>query len=73
MQDELRPEYDLKNMQVRKVGPGRKYFAGNPVIHLEPDVAAAFPDAAAVNEALRFLIRIRKENMEELPLAKSDG
>lgn len=73
MQDELRTEYDLKNMQVRKVGPKRKYFVGNPVIHLEPDVAAAFPDAAAVNEALRFLIRIRKENMEELPLAKSDG
>lgn len=73
MQDELRPEYDLKNMQVRKVGPGRKYFAGNPVIHLEPDVAAVFPDAAAVNEALRFLIRVTKENMEELPIEKSDG
>ena len=73
MQDELRPEYDLKNMQVRKVGPGRKYFAGNPVIYLEPDVAAVFPDAAAVNEALRFLIRVRKENQAVLPRVSSDA
>ena len=42
------------------MGPGRKKFGD--LIRLEPDVAAAFPDAAAVNEALRFLIRVTKEN-----------
>ncbi|MGH9898370.1 MAG: hypothetical protein ACRD63_03180 [Pyrinomonadaceae bacterium] len=59
MNDELRPEYDLRTLQVRKFGPGRKSFVGS-VILLEPDVAKVFPDAEAVNEALRFLIRIAK-------------
>jgi hypothetical protein len=58
--DELRPEYDLRSLRVRKLGRGRKSFAG--VVRLEPDVAEVFPDADAVNEALRFLIRITKEN-----------
>lgn len=60
MNDELRPEYDLRSLRVRKLGPGRKSFGG--VIRLEPDVAEVFPDADAVNEALRFLIRITKES-----------
>ena len=60
MNDELRPEYDLRSLRVRKLGRGRKSFAG--VVRLEPDVAEVFPDADAVNEALRFLIRVTKEN-----------
>ncbi len=35
---------------------------GNSIVKLEPDVAAAFPDVAPVNEALRFLIQVDKEN-----------
>jgi len=42
-----------------KLGPGRKNFSGT--IRLEPDVAEMFPDADAVNEALRFLIRVTQE------------
>ena len=61
MADELRPEYDLKSLPVRRFGSGRKSFGGS-VVRLEPDVAEAFPTADAVNEALRFLIRITKEN-----------
>jgi hypothetical protein len=57
--DELRPEYDLRSLRVRKLGPGRKNFSGT--IRLEPDVAEMFPDADAVNEALRFLIRVTQE------------
>jgi hypothetical protein len=60
MNDELRPEYDLRSLRVRKLGRARKSFGG--IIRLEPDVAEVFPDAEAVNEALRFLIRITKEN-----------
>jgi len=56
---ELRPEYDLRSLRVRKLGPGRKSFSGT--IRLEPDVAEMFPDADAVNEALRFLIRVTQE------------
>ena len=61
MDDELRPEYDLKSLRVRKVGPKRKSFRGQ-AIQLEPDVAAVFPDSESVNEALRFLIRITREH-----------
>ena len=60
MNDALRPEYDLRSLRVRKLGRERKSFSG--VIRLEPDVAEVFPDAEAVNEALRFLIRVTKQN-----------
>lgn len=61
MNDELRPEYDLSSLRVRKLGPGRKSFGGS-VVRLEDDVAEIFPDADSVNEALRFLIRITRNN-----------
>jgi hypothetical protein len=59
MEDELRSEYDLRKLRVRRVGSGRKSFGGVN-IRLEPDVAEMFPDSEAVNEAVRFLIRITK-------------
>jgi hypothetical protein len=71
MDDELRPEYDLRSLRVRKLGPGRKKFGD--VIRLEPDVAEVFPDAESVNQALRFLIRITKENKPTLGDAKGDA
>ncbi len=57
--DELRPEYDLENLELRKVGPGRRAPEG-PMVRLDPDVLEIFPDARAVNEALRFLIRVTR-------------
>jgi len=66
MEDELRPEYDLLSLQVRKVGPGRKNF-GDSIVYLEPDVAEVFTDSESVNEALRFLLRITRENKPVLP------
>jgi hypothetical protein len=71
LEDELRPEYDLRTLQVRKLGPGRKNYGD--VIRLEPDVADAFPDAEAVNQALRFLIRVTKENRNALRPTKGDA
>ena len=47
LEDELRPEYELRSLHVRRLGPGRKSFGD--VVRLEPDVANAFPDADAVN------------------------
>ena len=64
LEDNLRPEYDLKSLKVRKMGFGRKNFAGTTV-KLEPDVAEMFPNADAVNEALRFLIRSTQLATEE--------
>jgi hypothetical protein len=62
MDNELRPEYDLKSLRVRKFGSERKRF-GSEFVRLAPDVAEVFPDADSVNEeALRFLIRITQEN-----------
>jgi hypothetical protein len=72
MDDELRAEYDLKSLRVRRLGPGRKSFGGS-VVRLEPDVAEVFPDAESVNEALRFLIRVTKENKPSVPGARGDA
>ena len=70
-EDELRPEYDLSTLRVRRMGPGRKRFGD--VVRLDPDVAEAFPDADSVNEALRFLIRVTKENRPDLRPTKGDA
>jgi hypothetical protein len=64
--DELRSEYDLKQLRVRKLGAGRNSFGG-VVVRLEPDVAEIFPSADAVNEALRFLVRVMQEQQFSLP------
>ena len=72
MDDELRPEYDLKSLRVRRLGPERKSFGGT-VIRLEPDVAEVFPDAESVNEALRFLIRVTKENKPSIGETTGDA
>ena len=69
LDDELRPEYDLHALRVRKLGSGRRRFGD--VIRLEPDVADVFPDADAVNQALRFLIRITKENQNSVPKSRN--
>ncbi len=66
--DELRPEYDLLGLKVRKLGPGRKSFGGT--VRLDSDVAEVFPNATSVNEALRFLIRITREKKSVLRNAK---
>jgi hypothetical protein len=44
MEDDLRAEYDLKNLRVRRLGSGRESFASSTVC-LEPDVAEIFPSA----------------------------
>ncbi|PPD19250.1 MAG: hypothetical protein CTY24_11315 [Methylobacter sp.] len=62
-EDELRQEYDVQNLQVRKLGPGRKKFCDT--VRLEPDVIAAFPNAEAVNEALRYLIEVAKRSTSQ--------
>jgi len=72
MAEELRPEYDLKKLEVRRLGPGRKSF-GREVVRLEPDVAELFPSAESVNEALRFLIRITKSSKSILEEPKGNA
>ena len=52
-EDTMRPEYDFSKA-VRGVTAAR-YARGTNVVVLEPDVARLFPNATAVNEALRAL------------------
>jgi hypothetical protein len=59
IEDEVRSEYDFRN------GVRGKYVNRFPsdvvMVTLAPDVAAAFPDAESVNEALRVLLRAAKK------------
>jgi hypothetical protein len=71
LEDELRSEYDLKSLRVRRLGSGRKSFGGT-IVRLEPDVAEMFPSADAVNEALRFLVRVTQENQVPAPKPQPD-
>ena len=57
--DELRPEYDetlLKNGIRGKYA--KRYAGGTNIVRLDPDVADAFPTEEAVNEALRFVLKV---------------
>lgn len=72
MDDELRSEYDLKSLRVRRLGSERSSF-GETTVRLEPDVAAMFPDADAVNEALRFLIRVMHDNQTIIPKPQANN
>ncbi|MGA3264412.1 MAG: hypothetical protein ABSC47_10260 [Terracidiphilus sp.] len=59
MNDDMRKEYDFTHA-VR--GKYAKRFPRDVVmVTLAPDVAAAFPDADAVNEALRVLLKAAKK------------
>jgi len=54
--DELAPEYDLA--ESRPNPHAEQYTQGTNLVRLDPDVAKFFPDSAAVNEALRALVKI---------------
>ena len=60
--DDLRPEYDLE-----KLGKGvrgkyyQRYQEGTNVVVIDPDLSDAFPNAKAVNEALRELLAKREK------------
>jgi hypothetical protein len=60
--DDLRPEYPLK--QLLKAGVKGKYVTpfrrGTNLILLEPEISMAFPNAQAVNEALRMVLELGK-------------
>lgn len=59
--DDLRPEYDLSRL---KGGVRGKYYqraaVGTNLVLIEPDLATLFPNAEAVNRALRVLAEAAK-------------
>ncbi len=61
-EDNLRPEYDLGELLqtgVQGKYAGR-YQEGTNIVLLDGDVAEAFPNDEAVNEALRLVIKLTK-------------
>jgi hypothetical protein len=70
MADELRPEYDLRKL-LRGGVRGKyaeRYRAGTNLVLLAPDVANAFPNDDAVNDALRLVIQIN-----QMPIGQRRG
>ncbi|MBL8797565.1 MAG: hypothetical protein JNM56_26935 [Planctomycetia bacterium] len=66
--DSLRPEYDFRTM--RGVVRGKyasRYRERLRVVRLAEDVAGAFEDEAAVNEALREYLRDRRKEGSSVP------
>jgi hypothetical protein len=60
--DELRSEYELKSL-LKGAVRGKyalRYREGTNMVLLEPDVAEAFPNEKAVNEALRLVMKLTK-------------
>jgi hypothetical protein len=59
VRDEIRPHYDFRGGVRGKYA--KRYREGTNVVLLEPDVAARFPNAGAVNRALRALAEVADE------------
>ena len=60
---QMRAEYDLRGGVRGKYY--ERYRQGTNIVVLEPDIAAVFPDSEAVNQALRLLIRVAREQVAE--------
>ena len=60
--DDMRPEYDFTGGVRGKFY--KEYMRGTNVVLLDPDVAAVFPDAVTVNDALRSLAQLAKRQVK---------
>ena len=59
---DMRPEYDFTGGVRGKFY--KEYMGGTNVVLLDPDVAAVFPDAVTVNDALRSLAQLAKRQVK---------
>lgn len=59
--EEMLPEYDFGGGVRGKYA--ERYAKGSNVVVLSPDVAEAFPDSRAVNDALRALVAIARQSV----------
>ncbi len=64
--DELLSEYDLDYSKSKPNRFAEKYQQMQRTVVLDSDVAENFPSAESVNEALRFLVRVTRENQNSL-------
>lgn len=64
LKDELRAEYRREDLGEGVRGKYyQAYTKGTNLVLLSPDVAAAFPTAEAVNEALRLLLKLAQDQV----------
>ncbi len=56
-EDDLRPEYDFDFSKAVRGKYYKQYIESTNVVVLDPDVAAAFQNSEAVNQALRAMLR----------------
>lgn len=75
MKDELRPEYDLRELLKGGVRGkyAERYRSGTNLVLLDPDVAKAFRSEQAVNEALRLVIQLTKIGTSKKPKQTTAG
>jgi hypothetical protein len=66
--DGMRAEYDFSNAVRGKYY--ERYRASTNVVVLDPDVAKAFPNAEAVNKALRVLVSVARAGYTRLSAAQ---
>ena len=64
--DELLPKYDLDYSKSKLNRFAAKYQQMRRTVVLDSDVAENFPSSESVNEALRFLVRVTRENQTHL-------
>ncbi len=73
MEDELLAEYDFGQMKGGVKGKYvERYRAGTNLVLLDPDIAQAFPNDAAVNEALRMLIQIAQRQQSNTAVQRTE-
>ncbi|MBL8114513.1 MAG: hypothetical protein JNK60_16655 [Acidobacteria bacterium] len=69
--DDIAPEYDFTDAVQGKHHAA--YRQGTNVVRLDPDVAKVFRDSEAVNQALRLLLNLAREQVHvpgEAPAAR---
>jgi hypothetical protein len=66
LDDDLSPEYRFNYSSAKPNRFAPQTNTTHPIltIELDPDIAALFPNAIAVNEALRLLIKLRQTTRE---------
>ena len=61
--DDVRPEYDLATLKNGERGKySKRYEQGSNVVVIDADLTAAFPNAKAVNDALREVLSRRERD-----------
>jgi hypothetical protein len=61
---EMLDEYDFSKGVRGKYA--KRYAAGSNVVVLSPDIAEIFPDSESVNEALRILVKIARQQSKKV-------